>query len=120
MSSPTPPDTSRPAQSASEESQPQQVVQNANAADIARFVTTIKNVEQQVGEHVIQALQHADTVAVLTTVVVGPGGQQHIVSAALDPARMAQVNALLQTAVEERQEEELCVGFHCLIKPKIE
>lgn len=95
-----------------------QVVQNASAAQIQHFVSTIKNAEQQVGEHVIQALQHADTVAVLTSVVVGPGGQQHIVSAALNPAQAAQINALLQNAVEERVDEEMCVGFHCLIKPK--
>ena len=86
--------------------------------EIAHFITTIKNAEQQIGEHVIRALQHADTVAVLTTVVVGPGGQQHIVSAALNPSKTAQVNRLLQSATEEREEEEMCVGFHCLIKPK--
>ncbi len=93
-----------------------QVVVNATATEIARFVSTIKNAEQQVGEHIIQALQHADTVAVITTVVIGPDGQQHIVSAALDPTRAAQVNALLQTAVQQREEEVPCVGFHCLIK----
>ena len=38
------------------------LVQNATAAEIARFVSTIKNAEQQVGEHIIKALQHADTV----------------------------------------------------------
>jgi hypothetical protein len=92
--------------------------QNASEAEVARFVSTIKDADQQVGEHVIRALQHADTVAVLTTVVVGPGGQQHIVSAALNPAKMAQVNSLLQSATEEREEEVMCVGFHCLIKPK--
>ncbi len=97
---------------------PPQVVQNATAAEIARFVSTIKNAEQQVGEHIIKALQHADTVAVLTSVVIGPDGQQHIVSAALDPARTRQINALLNSAVEEREDEEMCVGFHCLIKPK--
>lgn len=97
--------------------QPQEAT-NIGPAEMARFVTTIKNAEQQVGEHVIRALQHGDTVAVLTTVVVGPGGQQHIVSAALNDQKTAQVNALLQGAVEEREEETMCVGFHCLIKPK--
>lgn len=97
---------------------PPQVVQNASAAELARFVSTIKNAEQQVGEHIIKALQHKDTVAVLTSVVIGADGQQHIISAAIDPGRMRQINALLQSAVEEREEEEMCVGFHCLIKPK--
>ena len=95
-------------------------MQAAEPAKIAQFVTSIKNAEQQVGEHVIQALSHQGSVAVLTTVVVGPGGQQHIVSAALDAQKTAQVNALLQGAREERVQEEPCVGFHCLIKPKAE
>jgi hypothetical protein len=93
-------------------------VQNASAKQIQQFVTSIKNPQLQVGEHVIAALQHEDTVAVLTSVVVGPGGQQHIVSAALDPQQAAVVNQLLQGAVQQREEETLCVGFHCLVKPK--
>ncbi len=86
---------------------------------LKHFVTTIKNAEQQVGEHIIKALQHGDTVAVLTTVMVGPDGVQRIVSAALDPKRMAQVNEILQSAAKERESQEPCFGFHCLIKPKL-
>lgn len=85
---------------------------------IAQFVTTIKNAEQQVGEHIIRALQHDNTVAVITTVAMGPDGQQRVVSAALNPERMQQVQELLQAAEEERVQEEPCVGFHCLVKPK--
>lgn len=85
---------------------------------IAQFVTTIKNAEQQIGEHIVTALQHADTVAVLTTVVIGPDGQQRVVSAALNPARLQQVQEILTAAEQEREEEEPCIGFHCLVKPK--
>ena len=85
---------------------------------MTRFVTTIKNAEQQVGEHIIRALKHSDTVAVITTVVMGPDGQQHVVSAALNPDRMQQVEELLQAAADEREDEEPCIGFHCLVKPK--
>jgi len=81
-------------------------------------VTTIKNAEQQVGEHILNALRHGDTVAVLTTVVLAPDGTQRIVSAALDPMRMSQVNEILQAAQKERREQEPCLGFHCLLKPK--
>ena len=96
-------------------------IATANAKDrarIAHFVTTIKNAEQQIGEHIIQALQHADTVAVLTTVALGPDGQQRVISAALDPRRMQQVQEILRAAEQEREEEEPCIGFHCLVKPK--
>ncbi len=96
----------------------QQVAQNATSQQVARFVSKIKNLEHQVGEHVVQALQHPETVAVLTTIIIGPSGDQHIVSAALSPAKMAQINALLQDAVEERVDDEICLGFHCLLQLK--
>ena len=89
-----------------------------NKAQVARFVSKIKNLDLQIGEHVLAALQHPDTVAVLTTIVMGPGGEQHIVSAALNPQRMSQVNELLEEAQQERVEDEVCYGFHCLINPK--
>ncbi len=85
---------------------------------VARFVSKVKNLDQQIGEHVLAALQHPDTVAVLTTVVVGPSGEQHIVSASLNPQRMSQVNQLLEEAQQERVDDEVCFGFHCLLKPK--
>ena len=88
------------------------------AKPLAQFVTTIRNPEQQVGQHIIAALQHDDTVAVLTTVALGSDGQQRIISAALNAERMRQVQELLSSAEEERDPEEPCVGFHCLIKPK--
>jgi len=95
-----------------------QVTNEVDPKQILHFVTTIKNAEQQVGEHILKALQYGNTVAVLTTVVLGPDGTQRIVSAALDPARMSQVNEILQAAQRERQEQEPCFGFHCLVKPK--
>lgn len=106
----------------SEETPPAKPVQVTQSPErqnqIAQFVTTIKNPAQQVGEHIIAALQHEDTVAVITTVAMGPDGQQRVISAALDPKRMEQVQEILQAADEERETEEPCVGFHCLIKPK--
>ncbi len=99
---------------------PLQATPKVDQAQLTRFVTTIKNAEQQVGGHILEALQHDDTVAVLTTVIMGADGQQRVVSAALNPARLAQVNQILQAAEIEREDEEACVGFHCLIKPKPE
>lgn len=94
------------------------VVEKVDASQLQHFVTTIKSAEQQVGENIINALGHDGTVAVLTTVVMGQDGQQRVVTAALNPQVMSQVQKLLMTAKEEREEEEPCVGFHCLIKPK--
>ncbi len=93
-------------------------VQNATPAQVLHFVTSIKDVHQQVGEHVIGALQQPNTVAVVTSVVVGPGGKQHIVSAALDPQKAAMVNQLIAGAQQQRKEEVQCVGYHCIIEPK--
>lgn len=95
-----------------------QVVVNAGVTELKRFVSTITNAEQPVGEHINRALQHPDTVAVITSVLVGPEGQQHLVSAALDPTRAAPVNVLLHSAFEQWEPEEPCVSFHCLLTPK--
>lgn len=94
------------------------IAEKIDQQQLQHFVTTIKSAEQQVGENIIEALRHEDTVAVLTTVVVGADGLQHLVSAALSPQLMSQVQALIMKAQQERVEEEPCVGFHCLIKPK--
>lgn len=94
------------------------VVERVDAGQLQHFVTTIKTAEQQVGENIISALQHDGTVAVLTTVVMGQDGKQRVISAALDPNMMSEVQKLLQSAQETREEEEPCVGFHCLMKPK--
>lgn len=94
------------------------VASKVDPSQLQHFVTTIKTAEAQVGENIISALQHDGTVAVLTTVVVGQDGQQRVVSAALNPEMMSQVQKILTSAQQEREEEEPCVGFHCLVKPK--
>jgi len=105
-------------QESSTEKQLPEVAQQVDSRIIKQFMTEIKSAEQQVGEHVIQALQADDTVAVLTTVVVGGDGGQRIVSAALDPEQMQQVRELLAGAQEQRDEHIPCVGFHCFVKPR--
>ena len=82
-----------------------------------QFVSAIKSIEQQVGEHVIGALQQEQTVAVLTTVTIGPDGAQRIISVGLDMEQLGQVNDLLLHATTEKTEEVPCVGFHCYVKP---
>ena len=94
------------------------VVEKVDPQQLQHFVTTIKTAEGQVGENILSALRHDGTVAVLTTVVMGPDGQQRVVSAALNPQMMTQVQKILIEAQQDREEEEPCVGFHCLVKPK--
>ena len=47
------------------------------------FVTNIASIEQQVGMHVIRALQHEDAAGVLTVAQAGPQGQR-LVSLPID------------------------------------
>jgi len=95
-----------------------QAADQADQSQITQFITTIRNAEEQVGEHIVRALQHMDTVAVITTLAIGPDGKQRVISAALNAERMQQVQEILSSAERERIEEEPCVGFHCLVKSK--
>ena len=94
------------------------VVRDVDTNQIKQFITQIRSAEHQVGEHIINALQDPDTVAVLTTVVIGPKGGQHIVSAGLDPETLEEVQNMLAKAQQERREDIPCVGFHCFVKRK--
>ena len=89
-----------------------------NDSGLPQFVTVLTPMEQQVGVHVINALQHPETVAVLTTVAVGQDGMQRIVSVGLDPEMMAQVQALVVNSREERTTRVPCVGFHCVLEDR--
>ncbi len=110
-------DKQRPASNEAQANVPS-IVEHVDPKQIKRFVTQIKSAEQQVGEHIVRALQDDETVAVLTTVVVGGDGGQHFVSAALDPGILQQVQHLLREAQSQRDEEVPCIGFHCLLKRK--
>ena len=94
------------------------IAEEVDASQIRHFVTQIKSAEHQVGEHILVALQDPGTVAVLTAVLVGPDGTQRIVSAALNPDLLQQVQEIMQVAQETRDEEVPCVGFHCLLRQR--
>jgi hypothetical protein len=81
----------------------------------AQYVTRIASIDQQVGLNVMQALKHPETVAVLTTTVLGPAGNQHVVSVPLSPGVLERVQELLHEANTEDPERIPCVGFHCYI-----
>ncbi len=80
------------------------------------YVTTLRSIEIQVGEHVIATLQGPDTVAVISAVVVGRKGGQHIVSTPLDQEMLAQVQQMMHATSPERRGRTRCVGFHCHIE----
>ena len=96
------------------------VAQTVDRSAIRHLVTQIKSAEHQIGEHILTALQDDDTVAVLTAVVAGTDGSQQIVSAALDPDMLSEVQKILHNAEKKRKDETPCVGFHCLLKQKDE
>ncbi len=96
------------------------VTRDVDQGQIRQFVTRIKTAEHQIGEHILTALQDDGTVAVLTAVVAGTDGSQQIVSAALDPNMLNEVQKLLRHAETKRKDETPCVGFHCLLKQKDE
>ena len=103
---------------------PQEIVQagrirpdGAIAEDkLPEFVTRLTPVEQQVGINVIAALQHRETVAVLSTVAMGPDGGQSIVSIGLDPELLGQVRDLIRASKTEKTQRIPCIGFQCHIE----
>ena len=48
------------------------MVQSVDDNQVRHLVSDIKSAEQQIGEHILTALEDSDTIAVLTAVVVGP------------------------------------------------
>jgi hypothetical protein len=87
-------------------------------AGLPQFVTVLTPMEQQVGMHVINALQHPETVAVITTVAMGKDGMQRIVSVGLDPETLQQIEELVVNAREERTKRVPCIGFQCVLEDR--
>jgi hypothetical protein len=86
-----------------------------NEGSIPTLVTPIQNLAGQVGTHVMAALNHGDTVAVLTTITGSRTGQQ-VVSIPLTAEHVQQVHGLIEEIHESDEPERVpCVGFHCHI-----
>jgi len=86
-------------------------------------VTDIRTVERQVGDHVMEALEHEETVAVLTT-IVGGVRTDRIVSVPLDAQQAQAVSELLMAAQAEAEQDEAdddgrregFLGFHAVLR----
>lgn len=84
---------------------------------IQPLVTELTPITEQVGDHVLKALQEEECVAVLTT-LVGGYPTDRVVSVALNAEQMADVGAILGEVQKEPQDEDedgVCIGFHCQI-----
>jgi len=82
---------------------------------VPHFITPLRAIASQVGEHVLAALEHEETVAVLTTVTGSKDGQQ-VVSIPLTGEHLEQVHDLIEEIHESDSPEKIpCVGFHCFL-----
>jgi len=82
------------------------------------LVTEIVPVSEQIGQHVMAALQQPNAVAVLTTVVPGVDADR-VVSMPLTPDQMNEVRGILDAIQAEdeeaAQDTERCIGFQCQV-----
>jgi|TARA_B100000315_G_C14137258_1_gene389725 hypothetical protein len=88
---------------------------NKEQDGVPHLVSKLRPIAQQVGEHVLAALDHEETVAVLTTVTGSRNGQQ-VVSIPLSGEHLKKVHGLIEEIHESDEPERVpCVGFHCFI-----
>ena len=82
---------------------------------VPHLITPLHSISNQIGEHVLTALSHEETVAVLTTVTGSTHGQQ-VISVPLTAEHVQQVHALIEEIHQSDEPERVpCVGFHCLL-----
>ncbi len=80
------------------------------------FVTPLHPIASQVGEHVMSAMDHEETVAVLTTITGSIHGQQ-VISVPLTAEHVKQVHGLIEEIHKSDEPERVpCVGFHCFLE----
>jgi hypothetical protein len=88
---------------------------NDKQEGVPHLVTPLRPIAHQVGEHVLAALKHDETVAVLTTVTSSRNGEQ-VVSIPLTGEHLQQVHGLIKEIHESEEPERIpCVGFHCYV-----
>ena len=82
---------------------------------VPTLVTPLHPIDRQVGEHVLAAMEHQETVAVLTTITGSKSGPQ-VISIPLDQEHLSKVHALIEEIHKSDEPEHVpCVGFHCYL-----
>ncbi|MEL6341773.1 MAG: hypothetical protein AAFV53_01475 [Myxococcota bacterium] len=69
---------------------------------LVQMVTPLQSLNEQVGHHVLQALQQPNSVALLSTIVPGVG-QDRVVSVPLTPQQFQAVQGLLMQLMSPQQ-----------------
>ena len=87
-------------------------------SDKGPLVTDLMPVSEQVGRHVMTALNAPEAVAVLTTIVPGMD-RDRVVSVGLSREHLFEVQRLLDEIEQEDEEasndETKCIGFQCQV-----
>ena len=82
---------------------------------VPHFVSPILTIANQVGEHVLSAMEQEETVAVLTTITGSAHGQQ-VISIPLTSQHIEKVHGLIEEIHASDEPQHVpCVGFHCLL-----
>lgn len=85
---------------------------------VPHLVSPIYTITNQVGEHVLSAMKHEETVAVLTTITGSTHGQQ-VISIPLTAEHVQRVHGLIEEIHQSDEPERVpCVGFHCFLDEK--
>jgi len=82
---------------------------------VPHLVSPIHTIANQVGEHVLSAMKHEETVAVLTTITGSTHGQQ-VISIPLTAEHVQRVHGFIEEIHQSNEPERVpCVGFHCFL-----
>lgn len=85
------------------------------AEGIPTLITPLHPIARQVGEHLLQAMECDETVAVLTTITGSAAGQQ-VISIPLTSEHLQKVHGLIEEIHTSDEPQSIpCVGFHCFI-----
>ena len=87
---------------------------------VPTLVSPLHPISLQVGEHVLVAMEHEETVAILTTITGSKSGPQ-VVSIPLTQEHLTKVHGFIEEIHRSDEPEKIpCVGFHCFIDQKDE